>query len=440
MRGLYLHRRFFGLVWIGVFVSVMAYILPVLYVWVVWLLFVFGVLVVVDVMLLYARGDALSAWRILADKFSNGEDNPVFVRIESKYPFGVRIRVLDEIPVEFQKRDLCLYSTLAAGGEVEQTYFLHPVKRGEYEFGQLRVFVSSFLSLVERRYSFPEPKKVAVYPSFMAMRKYELMAFSGTHTGNALKRIRVAGIASAFDQIKPYTQGDDSRALNWKATAKCSRLMVNAYTEEKSQPVYCVVDKGRTMQAPFLGMTTLDYAINATLALSNVILRKGDRAGLLTYSNTAGTLIKADNRRLQLNHIAEVLYNEQTHYLESDFEHLYVMASRYLHSRSLLILFTNFDTVTGMERHLTALRRLAKNHLVLLILFEDSEIKRVVSEKAGNIKDIYFKTIAGSFVSEKRRIAGELRKAGIYTLLTEPRDLAVNAINGYLELKARGMI
>ena len=85
----------------------------------------------------------------------------------------------------------------------------------------------------------------------------------------------MAGISTAFDQIKPYVQGDDPRTVNWKATAKCNRLMVNSYTEERSQPVYCVIDKGRTMQAPFRGMTTLDYAINATLALANIILKKG---------------------------------------------------------------------------------------------------------------------------------------------------------------------
>lgn len=440
MRGLYLHRRFFILLLIGVFASVMAFIFPFLYAWVIWFLFVFGGLVVADMMLLYTWGKAIDAQRTLTDRLSNGEDNPVLIRVESRYPFRVRVRVLDEIPAELQKRDLELRFSLAAGSEAEQTYFLHPVTRGEYAFGRLRIFVSSALSLVERRFSCCEPRKVAVYPSFVAMHKYEIMAFAGMQTGTALKKVRVAAITSSFDQIKPYTQGDDSRAVNWKATAKCNRLMVNAYMEEKSQPVYCVVDKGRTMQAPFLGMTSLDYAINATLALSNVILKKGDKAGLLTFSNKPGTLIRADNRRLQLNHISEALYNQQTHYLESDFEHLYVMASRSLHTRGLFILFTNFDTVSGMKRHMTALKKLARNHLVLLILFENTEINRVVSEKAGNIKDIYFKTIAGSFISEKRRIAAELRKAGIYTLLTEPGELTVNAINGYLELKERGVI
>lgn len=440
MRGLYIHRRFFILLWSGIFISLLAYVFPALYPWVVWGLCMFGVLVLVDFILLYSFGNALEASRNAADKFSNGEENPVTIRIENRYPFGVGVRVIDEAPVEFQRRDIRLFFRLAAKERKQGAYYLRPVKRGAYTFGRVRTFVSTPLSLIERCYSFDEGKQIAVYPSFMAMRKYELLAFAGLRNGNSAKRVKVAGISTAFDQIKPYVQGDDPRTVNWKATAKCDRIMVNSYTEERSQQVYCLVDKGRTMQAPFNGMTTLDYAINATLALSDIILKKGDKAGLLTFAEKPGTLVKADNRTQQLNHINEALYNQQTHYLESDFEQLCITVSRQVHTRSLLILFTNFDTVSGMKRRLPALARLAKSHLLLLILFENTEINQALNRPAEPMQDLYFKAMVGSFISEKRRIAAELRKTGIYTILTEPEQLTANAINGYLELKERGVI
>lgn len=440
MRELYLHRRFFILLLCGAFASALAFIFPVLYAWVLWLLCVSGVLVVVDTVLLFGLGKSVEAVRIVGEKFSNGDENPVVVEVRNRYPFPVRLRMTDEIPVELQFRDLMFHVQLKTGELQQRTYFLRPVRRGMYTFGKLRIFVSSRLGLVERRYSFGKEHKVAVYPSFIAMRKYELLALTGSQSGNGTRKIRVAGITTFFDQIKPYIQGDDPRTVNWKATAKCNRLMVNSYTEERSQPVYCIVDKGRTMQSPFQEMTMLDYAINATLALSNVVLKKGDKAGLLTFSNKSGTLIKADNRRLQLNHITEALYAQQTHYLESDFEQLCITVSRQLHTRSLLVLFTNFDTVGGMKRRLPALRRLAENHLILLILFENTEINEVVTEPAENLQEMYFKVLAGSFISEKRRITRELEKAGIHTILTEPGQLTARAINGYLELKERGLI
>lgn len=437
LRELYLNRRFFYLLLGGVFALLGAFIFPVILAWTVWLLCIAGVVVVVDVALLFGFGRAIEAERIVGDRLSNGEENPVEIRIRNSYSFRVRLRILDEVPVEFQLRDLKLRMLIRPLETKKVQYFLRPVKRGEYEFGKVRVFVTSGLSLIERRYSFPGKQGIKVYPSFVAMRKYELLAFAGREYGNGSKRIRVAGISTSFDQIKAYVPGDDSRTVNWRATAKCNRLMVNTYNEERSQQVYCLIDKGRTMQSPFNGMTILDYAINATLALSNVILKKGDKAGLLTFGNKAGTLIKADNRSVQLFHIGEALYNQRTHFLEPDFEHLCVTASRQIHTRSLLILFTNFDTVQGMKRCQAALRRLADNHLLLVILFDDSEVNRVVAEPAESMRDIYFKTIAGGFILEKKRIVAELRKAGIYTILTEPENLTVNAINGYLELKQR---
>lgn len=440
MRNLYLHRRFFLSLGGIVFLAIIAYVVPGFYFWVMWGLCLFGVLVMVDALLLYGSGHPLEATREMAVRFSNGEDNPVLIRIFNHYPFTVRIRILDEVPVDFQKRDLVLRGDVPGNAEWKGTYTLRPVRRGVYEFGQLRVFVRTRLSFMERRYSFEGDKQVAVYPSFISLQRYEALAMSGQEQGQGMKKIRVADITTSFDQIKPYVQGDDPRLINWKATAKSHRLMLNTYTEECSQPIYCVIDKGRTMQAPFMGMTTLDYAINAALALSHIILKKGDRPGLLTFSGKAGTLIKADNKYLQLNRIAEALYNQQTHFLESDFDQLCATVSRHLHTRSLLIVFTNFDTVSGMKRRLPALKRLAAKHVLLLILFENTEINKVITQPAQHIRDIYFKAVSGSLIMEKRLMVRELEKLGIYAMLTEPPDLTAKAIKAYLTLKGKGMV
>lgn len=439
MNGLYLNRRFF-IGWLGaIFAFVAAYIYPALLPWVVWLVWVYGVFILIDAVLLFGFGKKIEARRYVADKFSNGEDNPVRVEVHNRYPFEIKARILDESPVEFQRRDSGVVIPMPAGIRREVEYSLRPVKRGEYRFGKIRVFVSSRLSFLERRYSSGEKQAVAVYPSFVAMRKAELLALAGKQAGEN-RQVRVASVSTTFDQIKPYVPGDDPRTVNWKATAKCNRLMVNSYMEERSQQVYCLVDKGRTMQSPFHGMTVLDYAINATLALSNIILKKGDRVGLLTFSNKISTLVKAELRSTQLGRICEALYKQRTHYLESDFEQLCLRVMKQIPTRSLLILFTNFDTVSGMKRRLPALLRLAKTHLLLVVLFEDSEIKQVVDESAVSVKDIYFKTIAGSFLLEKKRIARELRKAGIYVLLTQPEQLTPDTVNAYLGLKQRGLI
>ena len=439
MRSLYLHRRFLGCLGGFVFLFLFAYAVPGLFPWAVVALCLFGMAVLADVLFLYALGGKVEAERQVSEKFSNGDDNPVTLWVKNGYPFRIRALVLDEVPVEFQRRDVRLLFRLDAGEQKEGKYVLRPLRRGLYGFGNVRVFVSSGLGLVERCYVYGLKQVVAVYPSFFWMRQYELLAIAGFRSGTGAQRQQQVNLSSSFDRIKAYALGDDPRAVNWKATAKCNHLMVNVYTEEKEQQVYCLLDKGRAMQAPFHGMTTLDYAINAILALSCVVLKKGDKAGLLAFSSKMDAFVKADNRQTQLNLINEMLYNQQTVFLEPDFEQVYVTASRRIPTRSLLVLFTNFDTVSSMRRRLPALLRLAKKHLLVVVLFENTEINRALGMTPRTMRDIYFKVMVGSFITEKRRIAAELHKAGICTVLTEPEQLSVSVINTYLELKGQGL-
>jgi uncharacterized protein (DUF58 family) len=266
------------------------------------------------------------------------------------------------------------------------------------------------------------------------------MAISNRLSEVGVKKVRRLGHSLEFEQIKEYVQGDDYRTLNWKATARRGALMVNNFTDEKSQQVYCIIDKGRVMKMPFEGLSLLDYAINATLVLSNVALTKQDKAGLITFSEQVGSFLPANKKATQMQAILEVLYNQKTRYLESDFEQLYSLLRRKVSQRSLVILFTNFESMSGMKRHLPYLRKIAQHHLLLTVFFDNTELKNVIDTPAKNVEQVYTKTIAEKFAFEKRMIAKELQQYGIQSILTTPQQLTINTINKYLELKARQLI
>ncbi|MFM2360589.1 MAG: hypothetical protein RLY16_2582, partial [Bacteroidota bacterium] len=251
------------------------------------------------------------------------------------------------------------------------------------------------------------------------------------------KRMRKIGHSMEFEQIKEYVQGDDIRTINWKATARKSGMMVNSYTDEKCQQVYCIIDKGRLMKMPFKGLSLLDYAINSTLILSSVCLQKQDKVGLFTFSNKMGSLLAADRKPTQRAAIMQMLYNESTNFLESDFEMLYLQLRGRIKQRSLLVLYTNFESLAGLKRQLPYLRSIAKHHLLMVVFFENTELKNVAAVSAKNIEEVYHKTIAEKFAYEKRMIVKELQKHGILSVLTAPDQLTINSINKYLELKAR---
>ncbi|MEP6952131.1 MAG: DUF58 domain-containing protein [Ginsengibacter sp.] len=398
------------------------------------------ILLAMDYLMLFANGKGIFCTRTHADRFSNGDNNSITIEVENRYSFEIKAEVIDEIPFQFQRRDILFKTVIKAGEHSVITYELRPVKRGVYNFGTVNLFVKNNISLISRRYKFNQQADVAVYPSYLQMRKYQLMAISNRLSELGIKKIRRIGHSMEFEQIKEYIAGDDFRTLNWKATARKGQPMVNNFTDEKSQQVYCVIDKGRLMKMPFNELSLLDYAINASLVLSNVALTKQDKAGIITFSEQPGAFLPANKKATQMQAILEVLYSQKTRYLESDFEQLYIMMRRKVNQRSLIVLFTNFESMSGMRRHLPYLRKIALHHLLLIVFFENTELKSVLSARADSLEEVYTKTVAEKFAFEKRLIAKELQQYGIPSILTPPEQLTINTINKYLELKAKQAI
>lgn len=392
--------------------------------------------VLVDIAMLWSR-KGIHAYRTLSPRFSNGDDNPVSIRLESNYPFAVRVEVIDEVPFVFQRRDVLFKAAIRKQSDVTITYHLRPTERGVYGFGHVRVFVNTVLGLVQRRFTCCAPQDVKVYPSYMMLRQYELLAMSNNLTEMGIKRIRRIGHNTDFEQIKDYVVGDDYRTINWRATARRHQLMVNVYQEERAQQVCQVVDKGRMMQQTFNGMTLLDYAINASLVLSYVAINKQDKAGLITFSDKFETFIHASRQSGHMQTLQEALYAEHTEFAETDYSALLTGLSRHVSHRSLLVLYTSFTSMAALRRQLSYLRQLAMRHRLLVVFFEDEELRTFANTPARKTEDTYQRVIAEKFAYEQHLIVQTLRQYGIQALLTTPNNLSVDVINKYLEMKSR---
>ena len=395
---------------------------------------------IADFFLLYKRKRMVNGHRECSDRFSNGDENQVTLSIESNFSRPLHLEVIDEIPVQFQRHDICFYTDIIPRGQAVIHYQLRPTTRGVYGFGHIRIFAMTRLHLVQRRFTCGEPKDIKVYPSYLMLHQYELLAMSNNLHEMGVKRIRRIGHNTDFEQIKDYVPGDDYRTINWRATARRSlsglRLMVNQYQEERSQPIYNVIDKGRMMQQAFGGMTLLDYAINAALVLSYVAIRKEDRAGLVTFCDQFESFVAASRQPGQMRLLQDTLYHEQTKFGESDFSALLVGLSHHVSRRSLMVLYTSFTGLISLRRQLPYLRQLALRHRLLIVFFEDEELRNVnKGQRVLSTEQYYQQVIGEKFAFEQRLITQELRQYGILSLLTTPRQLSVDVINKYLEIK-----
>lgn len=440
LKSLYVHERFYYYISIVSLFFLISQWVEVFFTLALIGALILGILFVVDLSLLFQAKNGIMGTRHLRDQLSNSDPNPVEIELETHYSFPVLLKIVDELPKQFQIRDFLMETSLKPDEITKLKYEVTPKERGVYRFGALNVFASTVLRIVSKRYRFDVERETAVYPSYIQMRKFEFLAINNRLTEFGLKKIRRIGHTMEFEQIKNYVTGDDIRTINWKATAKKGALMVNQYQDEKSQPIYSLIDVGRVMKMPFQGLKLLDYAINSTLAFSNIALLKNDKAGMLTFSKKVENLVPASSKKSNLSVINEVLYKIETDYLDSDFGYLYGMIKRKISQRSLLILYTNFEHISALKRQLPYLKGISKSHLLLVVFFENTELDHVIQENVEDLQSIYEKTIAMKFAYEKRLIVKDLEKNGIYSILTKPQKLSVNVINKYLEFKSKGLI
>lgn len=391
-----------------------------------------------DVFLLYRRKNNFSAVRQVNAIASLHNEHWVELRIKNASQNNLSVRVIDELPYQLEQRDFKMKCNIGAAKAKKLSYSITPSVRGSYDFGHLNLFGSSVLNLVSRREHFDFTQSIAVMPSVIQMREQELLAMRNLSFGHGENKTRSLGKSYEFDQLKNYVIGDDPRNINWKATSKARNLMLNHFEDERSQQVYSIIDKGRNMKMPFDGLTLFDYAINATLAFSNIVLKKHDKAGLISFSERMDQVVPADWSPRQLMKIQFALYSERYHYAEHNYQLLAIQLRKLVPNRSMIFLYTNFDTLEAVERCLPSLKIMNRQHRLVVIFFTNTELEALAQAPVHDILGIYHNTIARKFISEKELISKELQKHGITSILTTPKGLSANTINKYLELKASG--
>lgn len=402
--------------------------------------FILTAVFLVDAILLFQPAMKFTVQRHTGKLLSLGDPNPIVLRVRSRVRFALRVQIYEELPVQLQQRNFSMDEHFKPLERKVLRYHITPKSRGSYGFGDTNLIVSTQIGLLSRRIAVENGQRVPVFPSVIQMKKYELMAFARISTFEGIKKVRRLGHSYEFEQIKTYVHGDDIRSINWKATSRRNQLMVNQYEDERSQPIYSIIDKSRAMHMPFNGLSLLDYAVNTSLVLSNIALKKHDKAGLISFSNTIGSTLPAERASNQLKKILGALYNEKSYVLEANYDLLYRAVKNVVKSRSLIFLYTNFESPYAMERALPVLRKINATHLLVMMLFENTELIDYSRREAQFVTDIYTQTMAEKLVLEKKHMVMKLRMHGIQTILTRPEDLSINTVNKYLELKARGLI
>jgi len=398
------------------------------------------IITLLDVSLLFFVLDPISYERTLSKQLNLGDANSVRLFVRNNTNFKLSFKLYEGYPVEMQKRSFAFKSNLSSKEELEFSYEFVPKKRGVVIFRKPFFMISSFFNLANRGIYIAEEQVIKVYPSILQLKKYELLVFHHQRSNLGIKRIRRLGNNSEFEQIKEYVQGDEMRMINWKATSRTNVLMTNIYQEQKSQSVFCVLDKSRMMQVESEELSLLDYSINSILAFSNVLLKNGDKVGLITFSYKIDTQLPANKNKLQMQKILNALYNQQTEFKNANYELILQSIRQTVKTRSLIVLFTNFETETAFNRVLPYLLQISQKHVLVVVLFENEDLKSLAFDPPKTIRGVYQNIVAEQMINVTLKLVHRLQQNNIQTIYTTSENLSIKTINKYLELKAKGLL
>ncbi len=367
-----------------------------------------------------------------------GVQSEVRLRIANAAGVRLRLDLHDHHPAGFEAEGLPRRLELERAQWSEVAYQVRPVARGAAEFGAAEARLHSPLGLWRVRRLLGKPSPVRIYPNFRALAKYTLLATDNRLSQIGVLQVRRRGEGMEFHQLREYRQGDAQRAIDWKATARTSRLISREYEEEKDQRVLLVVDCGRRMASKDDQLSHFDHALNAALLLSHVALRQGDAVGLMTM---AGVNRYCEPRKsvAAVNAILNRVYDIEPTLAVPDYDLAAREVMRQVRRRCLVIVLTNLRDEDD-ETLLPALKLLRTRHLVVLASLREAIISRALSTRVDSFDRAVTHAAAADYLAARERAFRRIAAAGAVCLDVEPERLAISLVNRYLELKREGRL
>ncbi|OQA16300.1 MAG: hypothetical protein BWY64_02602 [bacterium ADurb.Bin363] len=379
--------------------------------------------------------------RIVKDTFSLGIKNSVKISLSNKNSFSLFLQLKDDYPFQFKAdRDNLFRLYLSPDSTEEIEYFLTPYERGKYNFGKMHIRCYSFLGLTGRRIVVEQRQKVRVYPNLDNVTRYQLMAIKGHLQRTGIKPAKILGRGMEFESLRDYLPDDEYSDINWKASARRGRLIVNQYDEEKSQNILILIDAGRMMTSCVGGISKLDYAVNTALILSYVCSLRGDKIGLLAFAGDIKSYLPPSKGKKHIQLILETLYDLTPELVEPN----YSLALKFLgtksRKRSLVFLFSDIMDQYSSEELIKYFPTLFPHHIPFCVAITDPVIREMATKDCTASREIYEQAMAEQVLWERKKALSIMGKKGVYTMEALPEELSVKVINEYLKIKVKAKL
>ena len=394
-----------------------------------------------------AAGDAALAFRTETPSIERSMPRSlslarrVDVRITVRNPASnraLRLQVADHAPDGLGAREPPQEVIVDPGRYRELAYFIRPTHRGPFEFRRVELRIASPLGLWWVRRFVPLEALVRVYPNYSTIS--QLLAFE-VESGLSLSGMRLRqrrGEGTEFHQLRDYRESDTLRSIDWKASARTSRLIAREYEDERNQQIVIVVDAGRRMLAVDGELSHFDHTLNALLLMSYVALRRGDAVGVMTVGAGRSWLAPRKGAHA-INAILNHVYDIQPAAQEVDFVGAATELAVRQRRRALIVILSNVRDEQSDEL-IAATGLLKRRHLVFLGSLRESSIDEMLSKPVAGFDDALAYAGADRYLEARRGAHDSLRARGVLVEDCLCSELPMAITNRYLAIKRAGML
>jgi uncharacterized protein (DUF58 family) len=391
----------------------------------------------------------IAVFRQHADAVTLGETATLTWVIENHARTASRVTVTDALWPSLRATRRSVTLRLGARARHVATAEIWPSRRGRFPFDDMTVRVASPFRLATRHRTRSLPTTLRVLPAFPSRDEIQRRMRRPRIIDVGIRTLRVRGTGTDFDQLRELRVGDDSRRIDWAATARSQRPIVRQFRAERNQSVVIMLDNGRIMAGAVGGVPRVEHAMDAALGLTTVATHLGDKVGLVTFDRQVRTVVAPGQGRGQASRVAEAMYLLEPELSESAYLAAFSYATARFRRRSLYVVLTDLVESAVEEAILPALPILSRRHLVVVAGVQDPSMQQWAAgavdddDAAGSspaASGAFRQAAAIALGQHRRRSSARLAAAGAVVIDAPPGELATRLVDTYLELKASGRL
>ena len=383
---------------------------------------------------------AFSAERSVVRIASLGMPHAVTLLVSNHSPRGFYLNVRDDLPQDFTAEPKDFTVQLAARSRANMHYEFRSRRRGAFRLESVYLRARSALGLWRRILTYRLETEIHVYPDMKQLSEYAVLARTNRLSLMGLRRTRRVGHDNEFERLRDYTPDDNYKHIDWRTTARRSKLTVKDFQTNQSQRIIFLLDCGRMMTNQASGLSLLDHSLNAMLMMSFVALRQGDSVGLVCFSDQIHTYVPPRGGMAQMNRLLHAAFDRFPRLVESRYDEAFLYLTSHCKKRSLVVLITNLIDEVNSHQIQLYLRNLVGRHLPLGVLLRDHALFDAADKPYTNDAQLFRAAAAADILTWRHQVLSDLEHKGVLSLDVFPENMTAPLVNRYLEIKARHLL